>query len=77
MWYKESRMKIENKEVLAGESYLDPVTYVPSHANGNAGHKDCQRGVIINVNSKAGTIMVLYCNSRTVQSTRPEDLVWG
>ena len=67
-------MKIENIEIT-NKNYLDPVTYVPNHAKGNAGHKDCKQGVIINL--REDIVMVLYCNTRTVQSTRPEDLVWG
>lgn len=67
-------MKIEGIEVT-DQNYLDPVTYVPSHANNNIHHPDVDRGVIISV--KEGSIMVLYCKSRTVQSTLPENLVWG
>ena len=67
-------MKIEGKE-LSESNYLDPVTYIPSHANGNAGHPDCEQGVIIDRTET--TVKVLYCKGRTVQSTNPEDLVWG
>lgn len=66
-------MKIEGKEV--SDYYLDPVTYIPGHAEGNAGHPDCEQGVIINV--RDGCVMVLYCKSRTIQATNPNDLVWG
>ena len=24
----------------------DPVTYIPNHANGNANHPDCERGIV-------------------------------
>ena len=68
-------MKIEGREISNEQNYLDPVTYVPYHANGNAGHKDCETGVIIEVREK--TVMVLYCKARTVQSTNHEELVWG
>jgi len=68
-------MLIEGREVTTEQNYLDPVTYVPDHVNGNAGHADCEQGVIIRV--KEGSIGVLYCKSRTVQSTSPDDLVWG
>lgn len=68
-------MKIQGSEVSIEKNYLDPVTYVPPHANGNAGHKDCEQGVIVKVTDEV--VMVLYCKGRTVQSTRPEDLVWG
>ncbi len=67
-------MKIENIE-LEDRHYLDKVTYVPGHVNGNAGHPDCERGVIISWNDD--NVKVLYCDGRTVQSTNPENLVWG
>lgn len=68
-------MKIQNKEIDIKRDYLSPVTYVPMHANGNAGHKDSELGVIIDINDLG--VKVLYCKSRTVQLTNPEDLVWG
>ena len=68
-------MKIVNTELKIEKHYLNPVTYVPGHVNGNAGHKDCEQGVIIDI--RKNTVMVLYCKSRTVQSTNPDDLVWG
>ncbi|KKN75832.1 hypothetical protein LCGC14_0377080 [marine sediment metagenome] len=68
-------MKIEDREVHPDKNYLDPVTYIPGHAQGNAGHKDCQPGVIIRI--AEGNVFVLYCNTRTVQATNPSGLVWG
>ena len=68
-------MKIEGKDISMPNNYLDPVTYVPSHVNGNAGHKDCVQGVIIKI--EEDTVAVLYCKTRTVQRTNPTDLVWG
>ena len=68
-------IEIKGREVT-GSDYLSPVTYVPGHAKGNAGHSDCERGVIIEVKDN-GSIAVLYSASRTVQQTNPEDLVWG
>ena len=68
-------MKIENREVTTERNYMDPVTYVPGHAKGNASHKDCDQGVIISVQKK--WVCVLYCSGRTVQPTDPADLVWG
>jgi len=68
-------MKIEGRELDININYLDPVTYVPGHAQNNANHADAEPGVIIRL--ETGTVFVLYCNSRTVQSTSPEDLVWG
>lgn len=68
-------MIIDGRKVNPGECYLEPVTYVPTHCKGNAGHKNCEQGVIIEI--RESTVRVLYCKSRTVQQTRPEDLVWG
>lgn len=68
-------MKIESTEIDIDIHYLSLVTYVPGHVNGNAGHPDCEPGVIIRVSDD--NVFVLYCKGRTVQSTSPEDLVWG
>lgn len=67
-------MKIENTELNIDKHYLNPVTYIPTHANGNAGHVDCEQGVIVKLNEN--TVSVLFCNSRTTQRTLPKDLVW-
>ena len=54
----------------------DPVTYVPTHAKGNAQHKDCEQGVLIGW--KGDIARVLYCTSgRTIQGTHIENLVIG
>jgi len=68
-------MKIEGREISTDQNYLDPVTYIPNHANGDASHPDCERGVIISPSTSS--VMVLYFTSRTVQSTSADDLVWG
>lgn len=68
-------MKIQGREVSTKDNYLDPVTYVPNHVNGNAGHKDCEQGVIIRVTDQ--NVKVLYCKGRTTQATDPANLVWG
>lgn len=68
-------MKIENREVNVELNYIDPVTYIPNHANGNASHPDCEQGVIVGVTED--TVRVLYCNGRKVQRTNPDNLVWG
>ncbi len=68
-------MKIQEITVDISKHYLDPVTYVPLHAYGNASHKDAQKGVIIRRNEKY--IFVLFCNSRTIQVVDPENLLWG
>ena len=61
--------------VLQPENYLDPVTYVPAHANGDMSHPDVEQGVIISWSEK--NVKVLFCKGRTVQSTNPADLRWG
>lgn len=68
-------MKIDGRTVKPGSHYLDLVTYVPHHAKGNAGHKDCEQGVIIEVRKL--DVRVLYCKGRRVQSTNSDTLVWG
>lgn len=68
-------MEIENRELDEKVNYLNCVTYVPSHANGNAGHADCEPGVIIRLGEDS--VFVLYSESRTIQATNPDDLVWG
>jgi len=70
-------MKIEGKSVNMPDNYLDPVTYVPGHAHGNAGHKDCEQGVLIRKTDDEEAVFVLYCKSRTVQRTNPDELIWG
>lgn len=67
-------MKVEGRE-LSVDDYLKKVTYVPNHANGNAGHPDCEQGVIIRWTDEV--VFVLYCKGRTVQATQPENLVFG
>ena len=67
-------MKIDGREV-SEKDYLSPVTYIPGHVQGDAGHEDCEQGVLIRTTESA--VMVLYCKSRTVQATEPADLVWG
>ncbi len=68
-------MEIEGREVTTEGNQFDPVTYVPHHANGNAQHPDAEQGVIVNVRAKL--VGVLYCKSRTIQMTNPDELVWG
>lgn len=69
-------MKIQGKKITLPDDFLDLVTYVPVHANGNAGHKDCQPGVIVSI-AEPVTVMVLYCHSRRTAATNPDLLVWG
>lgn len=69
-------MKIEDRNITATD-YLTPVTYVPNHVNGDAGHEACEQGVLISTHENTNIVKVLYCKSRTVQNTNPDDLVWG
>ena len=64
-------MKIENKEIKLPQDYLRPVSYVIKDEESNS----YKRGVIISFSDEF--VKVLYCESRTVQSTRACDLVWG
>jgi len=68
-------MKIQGRELRKEYNYLDKVTYVPNHAKGNAGHPDCEQGVIIDFNEEF--VNVLYSKSRNISATMPENLVWG
>lgn len=69
------RLKIQNKPIDIAKHYLDKVTYIPTHVDGNIRHKDCDQGVIIRTSESF--VYVLYCKGRTIQATKPEDLVWG
>lgn len=69
-------MKIENTELDIRIHYLSSVTYVPSHVNKNAGHPDCEQGVIVSL-AERDTVNVLYCKGRTIQQTSTSELVWG
>lgn len=68
-------MKIQGKELRKDFHYLDRVTFVPDYAKGDASHEGCEQGVIISWDMV--TVKVLYSSSRVVQSTMPENLVWG
>ena len=74
-------VEIEGTEIKFPENLYDKVTYVPTHANGNAGHEDCEQGVIVGIMEGSAklspTIRVLYCKGRSVQHTSPSDLIWG
>lgn len=63
---------IENIE-LTNEHIGYSVTYVPRHAQGDASHKDCERGKIKSWNE--GGVFVDY--GYNVKRTNFEDLVWG
>lgn len=63
-------MKIDGNEVEVG----DKVTYIPTHAKGNANHVDSQGGTISSWND---TFIFVNYGTGTNQATRPEDLVRG
>ena len=71
----ECQAVIDNRIVTNKTHYLCPVTYIPSHAHGNAGHPDAETGNILAI-TKNG-IRVLYTKSRTVQLTDPAYLRFG
>lgn len=52
----------------------DAVIYVPSHANGDRKHPDCERGVVTSRNDLF--VFVRYAGRNNSQATRPEDLVF-
>ncbi len=52
----------------------DKVTYIPSHAKGDANHPDSQGGTISSWND---TFIFVNYGTGTNQATRPDDLVRG
>lgn len=60
----------EQREFLVG----DKVTYVPRHAKGNAGHPDCEGGIVTSMND---TCVFVEYGTGTSQGTNRDDLVWG
>ena len=64
-------MKLE--EVTVGGS----VRYVPTHAEGNVLHEDCENGIVSSVTSKY--VFVRYIRNGILQvtpsATSPEDLI--
>lgn len=59
---------------LTHEDIGSKVTYVPTHADGNASHPDAEGGTISSWNEYC--VFINY-GTGTNKSTRPEDLVWG
>ena len=66
------KYEIEGKG-LTDKDIGSPVTYVPIHANGNAGHGDCETGTIMHWNDVG--VMVNYVRNKCRTNFR--DLVWG
>jgi hypothetical protein len=73
LWEEAMKHQIEGV-VLTKESIGSKVTYVPNHANGNAGHPDCEGGTISSWNDH--NVFINY-GKGTNAATRTEDLVWG
>jgi hypothetical protein len=65
-------MKIENT-IISDEHIGSKVTYIPSHAQKNANHKDAEQGHIKSWNDRF--VFVQYITG--VKATPPELLVWG
>ena len=64
---------IQGREVT--EDDIDsPVTYIPTHADGNASHPDAQRGHISSFNE---TTLWVRFRSVNGESVNTRDLVWG
>jgi hypothetical protein len=66
--------QIQGKTLEHPNNYLDKVTYVPSHLDGDASKGE--PGVIIKWDDE-DNVFVLYSKGRTVQRTSSHDLVWG
>ena len=66
-------MKIEDRELMK-DDFGSKVTYIPHHAQENAGHEDCKGGTIASWNDRY--VFVDY-GTGTNQATRSQDLVWG
>lgn len=65
-------VEIQGK-VLTNCDVFSPVTYVPSHANGDASKGET--GVLISWDESG--VKVLYTKSRTIQRTAAKSLIWG
>lgn len=69
----ERKLKIEGRRLSYSIHYLAKVTYVP--VEGNAGHEDCEQGVIVGFTDHH--VKVLYSKTRCIQLTDPDCLVFG
>jgi hypothetical protein len=70
---EESVHSIEGK-IVTGEDIGSPVTYIPPHADGDASHPDCERGVISSYNE---SYIFVRFNSPNGQACSPDRLRWG
>ena len=66
-------IQIQGRE-LTQDDVGSKVTYVPLHAEGDAGHKDCEGGTISSWND---TYVFVNYGTGTNQATSPSDLIWG
>lgn len=57
----------------------DLVRYIPSHANGDPTHKDCENGIVSSVNYKYVFVKYIRNNivNTTAAATEPDQLVKG
>jgi len=69
---EEKKYYIDGRE-LTQDCIGVKVTYVPTHANGNASHKDCEGGTIMSWNDRG--VMVNYVKNKC--RTDFQDLIWG
>lgn len=53
------------------------VTYVPNHADGNAQHPDCERGVVTSINDSINTVFVRFGADYYSKGCYPHNLVKG
>ena len=50
------------------------VRYIPTHAHGDANHRDCENGIVTSMNDKI--VFVLYNpEGSTSQATNPDNLI--
>jgi len=67
-------MKISGITLYYPEHVNCKVTYIPSRAEGDAEHKDCEGGTISSWND---TYVFVNYGKGTNAATRPEDLIFG
>lgn len=53
----------------------DLVTYIPNHAGDNAGHGDCEQGLVTEVRGEY--VFVRFEGYVSAQACRPQNLIHG
>jgi hypothetical protein len=53
----------------------DWVVYVPTHANGDSDHPDCERGTVTSIGETSGLVFVRYGAELHAKATGPADLI--